>query len=323
MRLTNKFNLPAPIVRAVTKDPYDRGPATFSVSNIIDSPRAQTLQWKHDQEIVEDVSDRVFSLLGRAVHQILEWGATDEQETAEERLFMDVTVGGTTVTVSGAMDLQQAPLDGVVDISDYKVTSVYGFQADKEAWHNQLNCYAHLVRRAQKRGFLDREGKWRMEPRSGANVGHLSIVAILRDWSSGKAKTTADYPPAAIQEIDIPLWPVAEAERYFLERVKLHVKARSADFAGKELPLCTKVERWEDDPKFAVMKAGNKRATAVFEDHDNALEFIRQSNDKDKLSVQARGAEPRRCVGDWCRVSQWCSQRQRDLEAERTSDNAS
>lgn len=316
MILTNRFNLPGPIVRAVTRDPYDRGPAQFSVSNIIDAPRAQTLQWKYDSQIEEDVADRVFSLLGRAVHQILEWGADAEQETAEERLFMDVTVGKTTVTVSGAMDLQSAPLDGVVDINDYKVTSVYGFLADKDAWHNQLNCYAHLVRKAQKRGFTDKDGKWRMEPRQGSDVGHLGIVAILRDWTASKVGTQADYPPAAIQTLDIPLWRPKDAEEYFMERVKLHVKARSVDFAGRELPLCTKEERWEDEPKFAVMKEGNKRATAVFEDHDNALEFIRQSSDKDKakLAVVPRPAEARRCKGNYCKVSQFCTQRLRELE---------
>ncbi len=312
MKLTNRFNLPPPIVRAIQRDPYDRGPAQYSVSNIIDSPRAQTLQWKHDASIEEDVADRVFSLLGRAVHQILEWGAREE-ETAEERLFMDVNVGGTTVTVSGAMDLQQAPIDGVVDISDYKVTSVYGFQADKDAWHNQLNCYAHLVRKAQKRGFYDANNQWILEPRSGSDVGHLSIVAILRDWSSGKAKTTSDYPPAAIQTLDIPLWKPKVAEEYFMERVRLHIKARSADFAGKELPLCTPEERWEGSPQYAVMKVGNKRATKIFEDRDNALEFIRQSSDKDKMEVVERGAEPRRCEGNWCKIAQYCTQNQRRL----------
>lgn len=105
-----------------------------------------------------------------------------------------------------------------------------------------------------------------------------------------------------------------------MDRVQKHVRARSADFAGRELPLCSKTERWEDEPSFAIMKDGNKRATKVFEDHDNALEFIRQSSDKDKLSVIERGAEPRRCAGNWCRVAEWCSQNQKRLE-EQENDN--
>jgi hypothetical protein len=275
----------------------------------------QVLQWKHDNEIIEDVADKVFSLLGRAVHQILEWGATGDQETPEERLFMEVEINGAKVMISGAMDLQDDDGDGVVDISDYKVTSVYGFLADKAAWHNQLNCYAHLVRYAQYRGIYER-GNWSLIPRDGRDVSSLSIVAILRDWSSGKANSP-DYPPAPIQTLEIPLWSAEAAAEYFDQRVRLHIKSRSLDFAGRELPLCSKEERWEDDPKFAVMKEGNKRATAVFEDRDNALEFIRQSSEKNraKLSVQEREGDPRRCAGDWCRVSRWCSQNQKRLEA--------
>jgi hypothetical protein len=261
----------------------------------------------------------VFSLLGRAVHQILEDGADTDIETPEERLFMEVEVNGTRVTVSGAMDLQEGKKK-LIDIKDYKVTSVYGFQADKEAWHNQLNCYAHLVRKAQKAGIYAPDGTWKLVDRVGRGVGSLGIVAILRDWSSGKAKTTQNYPPAAIQEVALPLWPAHEAEEYFLDRVAKHLKARAMDFAGKELPFCSQSERWEDDPTYAVKKPGNKRATKVFEEYQNAVDFINES--KDTLVIEERGGTPRRCDGDWCKVAAWCSQNQKRLE-ELENDDAS
>ena len=71
--------------------------------------KPQTLQWKHDDEIEEDVADRVFSLLGEGCPPNPEDNADTNVETPEERLFMDVTINGTTITVSGAMDLQEAP----------------------------------------------------------------------------------------------------------------------------------------------------------------------------------------------------------------------
>lgn len=314
MNLTNKFDLPAPIVRAVTRDPYDRGPAQFSVSNLIDAPRAQTLQWKFDQKIEEDVSDRIFSLLGRAVHHILEIGADETKETAEERLFMDVEVGGVKVSISGAMDLQDAPIDGVVDITDWKVTSCYGFMADKAAWHKQLNCYAHLVRKAQWRGVQNPDGSWTKVPRHGSDVGYLQIGGILRDWTKSQSERNPEYPRAAIQMLDIPTWKPQEAEDYFLDRVKRHIKARSMDFAGKELPKCNKEERWEDEPKYAVIKPGNKRATAVYEERASADEHIRTSPE---LELQVRPGEPRRCINNYCKVAEWCSQ----YEAYRGANN--
>lgn len=292
MIYTNNFNLPSPIVRAIVRDGYSKGASDFSVSEIIDSPRVKALQIEHENEIVEDVSDRVFSLFGRAVHQILEWGAEDHQE-AEERVFMAVDVDGVQVKVSGAMDLQDPEGDGSVVIRDWKVTTVYAFMAEKAAWVNQLNCYAHMVRKVK-----------------GVEVNGLQIGAILRDFSKSKSKRQSDYPPAAIQTLDLPLWNSEEAEAYFMERVRLHVKARDMVLAGHEPPHCTDEERWSDPPVFAVLKNSNVRATAIFPTELEAKVFISEQakvNPKGEFRIEPRNTEPKRCA-DWCAVSQWCSQ---------------
>ena len=289
MQYTNRFNLPSPIVRAIVRDNYSKGASDMSVSEIIDSPRIKALQTEYGHEVVEDVSDKIFSLLGRGVHQILEWGA-EEHQTAEERIFLPVDIDGVRVMVSGAMDLQDPEGDGSVIIRDWKVTTVYAFQSDKPAWVNQLNCYAHMVRKVK-----------------GVEVQGLQIGAILRDFSKSKSNRDSEYPEAAIQTLDLPLWPPEVAEAYFLERVKMHVDARDRAMAGLELPLCTDEERWVDDPQWAVLKKGNKRASAVFPTESEAKLYISEQKKPEEFSIEHRQSIPKRCA-DWCSVSRWCSQ---------------
>lgn len=306
MRLTNKHNLPAPIVNAVKRDPYDRGDADMSVSEIIDSPRVKVLEWEHDANIEEDVAGRVFSLFGRATHQILEWGAEDHQR-AEERLFYTVKIDGVEVTVSGAMDLQD--VGEAVGITDWKVTTVWAFQAEKPAWMYQQNCYAHFVRNAQwAEAWIN--GKKERYAHKRRPVQSLKIGAILRDWSASKAKRDPKYPQAPIQILDLELWSPAKAKDYFEQRVRLHIKSRTMHFAGIDLPECSREDRWEDNPSYAVKKPDGKRAVGLYDTKEEALAHINDA--KVPLVLETRGGEPKRC-NDWCRVSQWCSQNQKRL----------
>lgn len=100
MRFTNELGLPDAIVQAVTNDSYSRGDADISVTTLIGPPRIAELTRLHEAEIVEDVADRIWLLLGRTVHNILEKAAPKGAAITEERLFIDV--GGWTV--SGAFD---------------------------------------------------------------------------------------------------------------------------------------------------------------------------------------------------------------------------
>lgn len=286
MQLTNKFDLPAPVVRALSFDNYSKGRADFSVTQLIDSPRVRALQWRHDHEIEQDVTDNFFSLLGRACHQILEWGAREEGlETAEERLFLTVDIGGVPFVVSGSMDLQEADgLEGVV-ISDYKVTSVLSATADKTSWAQQLNLYAHLVRETKN-----------------VAVARLQIVVFLRDWRRSSAERDRDYPQSPILVLPIKLWPPKQTARFLHERMCMHVEAGEAVLAGADLAPCTAEERWEGDPIWAVVKPGGKRALKLLDTEGEAVALASLSG----AEVQRRGGEPRRCLGNWCKVAAFC-----------------
>ena len=69
---TNRAELPQAIVDAVKNDSYSKGEADISVTELLLLPRLAALREKHANEIVEDESDRIWSLFGQAMHTVLE-----------------------------------------------------------------------------------------------------------------------------------------------------------------------------------------------------------------------------------------------------------
>jgi len=64
MKLTNKFNLPDPIVNAVQNQGYTPGSSDITVTQLIQPPLIRQLNKKHWDDIEEDASDRVWALFG-------------------------------------------------------------------------------------------------------------------------------------------------------------------------------------------------------------------------------------------------------------------
>jgi hypothetical protein len=84
MQLTNRLNLPDALVAAIANDSYVGG-GDISVTKLIDSPQIRTLGRKYKDSIVVDVSERIWALMGQAVHTVLERANTSA--VVEQRLF--------------------------------------------------------------------------------------------------------------------------------------------------------------------------------------------------------------------------------------------
>lgn len=291
MKLTNKTGLPQSIMDAVQS--FDRDykashtkESDISVTQLIDSPRKVELQRQHWEDIEEDVSDRIFALLGHTVHNILE--RADTSALTEERLYLDVQGW----TLSGMFDRV------VVDnntLQDYKVCSVweiiYGLKKERE---HQLNCLAYM---ANQHGY---------------KIKKLQVVAILRDWSQSKTERDAGYPQQQVAVIDVPMWSEADQLKYIQERIVLHQEARDGyDF------LCNEEERWHKPDKWCVMKVGRKSAVRLLDTEEEAQDFIITkglSDDMRKYSIEHRPGQDTRCE-HYCPVADYCEQYQKTKEA--------
>ena len=294
MKITNHFNVPEPLVALARKEYYSKGKADYSVTEIMSPPRIQRLKRKHWDDMEQDVTDMLWSMLGSALHVVAERSEVVDHLN-EERLFMEVD----GVTLSGSIDLQQHVKGGVA-LKDYKFTSVWAVMNDKPEWEQQLNVYAWMVHKIK-----------------GVSIKGLQICAILRDWSTRKAQTESGYPQAQIQMVDIPVWSFDKTEKYVHERIELHKESKVQADWDEELPECTDEERWMRTTTYAVKKEGRKSAVRVFDSEEDAVKLIAESEDKKKLSVEVRKGEPVRCTGNYCGVNKWCSQYQSYLKEQK------
>lgn len=273
MKITNQFNLPDSIVNAITFNMRPPSSDRISVTDLISPPKIRRLKIEHYNELTEDASDRLWALLGKAVHYVLETGAQKESET-ETRLEAEMD----GMRIVGISDM----LHGT-ELSDYKITSVFSFLLGvKKEWENQLNVYAWL---------------WRQR---GKPIDSLKIYAILRDWQQSKALVDANYPRIAFHAVCVPLWPIDGQERYIRARLEAH-KALN--------PLCSDEERWYRGEKWAVYKKGNKTAFKLFDNKEQAEALIK--TDEKKYELQYRNGKYQRCES-YCQVSEFCPQWQKE-----------
>lgn len=287
MRLTNKQNLPQPIVDAVLNDGYSRGDADISVTGLLAPPRKTALEDRHRDEMEEDASERIWSLLGQAIHTILERAASTG--IAERRL--SITVNGWKI--SGGMDLYCK--SGL--LQDYKCVTVWKFKNGEVPmeYEQQLNMYAEILRQ------------------NGEKVERLQIVGILRDWSKMEAQRDANYPQTQVVVRDVKMWPSDQARAFILERVVMHQAARIA------LPECDENERWQKPDMYAVMKPGGKRALKLYTSLDDAKAHVAGAPG---LTIVKRPGESTRCKS-YCAASKFCAQYQKETESESTDPWAS
>ena len=287
MQVTNVHNLPEPLVTLARREYYSKGAAQYSVTEIMSPPKIRRMREKYDDQIVTDVSQMLWSLLGSALHVVMERGETSGW-IKEERLFAEVD----GVSISGAIDLQEEGEAGIT-IYDYKFTSAWAVMQEKEEWIQQLNIY-----------------KWLVETVKQRKVVGLKICAMVRDYSKHDMREA--YPAAPICVVDIPLWDSVKTEMYIRERLEMHRESKMrADFE-EDLQNCSNEERWMSETTFAVKREGRKTAIRVFKTIEEATELA----EKEKGYVETRLGEPRRCTGDFCGVSQWCAQYQGERNAD-------
>ena len=274
MKITNKYDLPEILVAAMENDPYTRGDADISVTQLIDSPRVRELRKEHpDRE--SDVSDMVWAFFGQSVHAMLERIPETEGVIREQRISIELD----KKILSGQFDLIYGST-----MADYKVTSVWSVIYGKLEWDFQLNTLRYI---------------W--EKQGGHPIDRLQIIAFLRDWQ--KSKAGDNYPVAPICAIDIDLWDMEKTERYIAARMNRHF--------SDEL-YCSDRETWKKDDTWAMKKKGRKTAVKVFHAEEEANDALEKFGTSDNW-IEHRKGRFTRCE-DYCDVQQWCDQFSKSVE---------
>jgi hypothetical protein len=277
MKLTNRLRLPEPIVAAVTNDSYTKGDADISVTGLLNPPQINHLAKLHADELTEDVSDRIWSLLGQAVHTIIE-RASDQADVLSETTVYSEYLGWKIKGTCDHITLSNG------ELCDFKTTTVWKVLNNQPPleWVQQTNIYRRML--AREHGII---------------INSIAIIAILRDWSKREAARRTDYPQAQVVRLEVPLWSDDETDSFIKERVLLHQLATP--------PLCSDADVWAKPSKWALMRRGAQRAVKLFDTQAEADAAVNSAS----LYVEHRPGQAVRCES-YCPVAQWCPQWQTD-----------
>lgn len=277
MKVTNKLNLPAAFVNAVSTNRHNAA-GCFSATTLNKGAKEIILSDRHFDEITVDAADSVWAVWGTAVHALLE--SQPDNNFHEE--YFKVPVSNSFVT--GQVDSYDME-NGV--INDWKTASVWKVQFnDFSDWRRQGLTYAWLLQQ------------------SGLDVKKCRFVALLKDHSKTKAKNDSSYPqsPVFIYEFDVTAADMEETAARILTKVQEIESAYKLD--DDAIEPCSAEERWADDEKWAVMKNGRKTAVKVF---DNQLDADAMAGEMgNAFYVEHRPAISRKC-GDYCKCKDFCN----------------
>lgn len=278
MRVTNKLNLPAALVSAVSRERHNE-PNSYSATTLIKGVKEIILTLRHWDELEADAADSIWAIWGTAVHAIFE---KQKDETFKEEFF-SVPVGEKS-RITGTVDSYD--LENAI-ITDWKTASIWKVQfQDFEDWRRQGLIYAWLL------------------TQTGLEVKKCRFVAILKDHSKSKARRDSQYPQSPVYVYE---FPVTEKD---LQEIGEFIKSKVCDIEANlsldddTICACSNSERWADDEKFAVMKTGRKSALRVFDNREDAEKMAAECGAGH--SVEHRPAESKKCA-DYCPCKEFCN----------------
>ena len=277
MTITNNLNLPTGLIKAVDTNKHNKD-GSISATTLIQGVKQIILTQRHWDELTDDVSNRIWSLFGIAVHSLLE----TEGENDFTEIEMAYKVEG--INVTGRIDNYNMK-DGIV--CDYKSTSVYKIKSQNfEDWYLQGMIYSWLLHK------------------NNLPINKCCFIAMLKDHSKKEALRNHDYPqcPVYLYQFDVTAERIADIENYILSKIKTYNFYKNK--ADDEIPECTQHERWAKDPVFAVMKKGIKTAVKLFKDAVEATKLVDSLGDNHY--IEFRPGESIRC-SSYCLCASFCS----------------
>lgn len=287
MKVNNPTNLPQVFINAIINSAknYDKvSPEKISTTQLIDAPIQRIMNREHDNEIVVDALDELYSLHGTAMHYIMEQAGTGYVTELRQETEVDGKI------ISGKIDLL-SPMEK--ELWDWKETTVFAMKYNpdgKRSWHEQMNVNRFIFGR---NGFV---------------ITKMKILIFFSDWREVDFKKESDwYPKSKAIVIDIPIWSDREVMEFIRERIRLHVKA-DEDFnnTGTCEP-CSEAERWKDRDTFAVTKPDAARSLRTVDSLEEATRILSQQKSGSGYFIQTRTGQDNRCTKrTYCRIRQWC-----------------
>lgn len=269
-------SLPTPFLRCILDNTYDGGTSEFTTTGLIGPPRKSHFK-AQGYESIETPTGAFYSTLGTILHKILElYAREDEGEIAERRLY--ATIQGHTI--SGQIDLYEK---SIKTVSDWKFIGGEQRKIKPDHW-----------KQLQINGRLAELNGWEVES--------VAICYFIRDWKMMQALQDPSALQFGVQPYVVP-YEREEAIKLIDQCVKEHAEAKAGNPRD-----CTREEKWQDPPIFAIIKNGGKRAI-----NGGLCSTLAEANEKIKPGhhIQTRSAVRKYCKL-LCSYAHCCPQKKKE-----------
>jgi len=280
--LTNYSGVSLPLAVWLAGDDYDFDPSgkkAISATALLRPTRQILLAERLDPTTTKtpDVTDRIASRLGHAIHDSIEKVWKTDYRTGMKALGYDdeiidrVRINPTPEELKesnsiipiyleqrGYRDFGPYVITGKFDmildgeINDFKTTSVYSLKGDKDEQY-------------QLQGSIYR---W-LNPEK-VTADHMQIQFIFTDWSRAEAKRNPNYPQSRVYAHVIPLLSLAETENWIT--AKIRELENSADLPEHQLPRCTDKDLWRGETVWKYYSDPTKVGGRSTKNFNNASE---------------------------------------------------
>lgn len=306
MKITNKQNIPEALYSAMQKKWYsgnrDLG---YSITEIMNPTRIVLLSRKYWDKIEEDATDRIYSLLGSSMHNVIERANFSDIEAKIVERTKDyigklrfnkyqapVSVDDIAREILGDIDVDDfnssikldkyitelrlyhttksgANISGQIDLYDVENKSIEDWKLTSIFNWVYRNRPGSRVEEFEKQLNMYR---YLMES-NGYQVDKLRINMVFRDWQKSKSKYDPEYP-RPVEVIEIPI--------HGLDVVEAMIEAKITEIENYKhkpdsvLPPCTPNEKWQGQDTWAVKKKKNVKASKVFFGFKQAQQYLEE-----------------------------------------------
>lgn len=274
--LQNSAGLSLAMAVWLAHDEYTNGQEMFPGENVISAtsllkPTRQIVLAPRvpSSERVEDVSDRIASRFGHAIHDSIERAWEKGYKPAMERLgypakmiekvrinpsqaeldaggiipvFLEqrshrrIKVDGVEVVITGQFD---QIING--ELNDTKTTSVYAYinRSKEEDYRIQGSVY-----------------RWLNPTLITSDIMHIQHV--FTDWQRAQSKINPSYPASRLVEFKVELLDLPTTEKWIAAKIR-EILANQ-DLPEDQIIRCTDKELWKTDPQYKYYSDPKKAA---------------------------------------------------------------
>ena len=288
-RLSNLQNIPLSMAVFLATDTYDYidDPNHISATSLLKPLRQIVLASRVPaSDGVQDISSRVSSALGSAIHDGIERSWKQYKEPSMLALgypkrVVDLIRINPTEEETKDTDIIPVYLEHRMfrSINGYNISGKCDFIGEGMVEDFKSTSVYTVIHNTKDDDYILQGSIYRWLAPKIITEDVMRINWIFTDWSKAKARSDKNYPQNRLVSKTFNLLSLQETERFIVNKLNLIKQYMNAP--EEDIPECSDDELWRSDPRYKYYKnpAKTTRSTKNYDTKEEAtLHFIRDGS---------------------------------------------